>query len=503
MSIWGIAWRSIRQRGFASFLTAASMALGVMLVVMVLSIHGIVSTQFLNNANLGYNLIMGARGGKLQLTLNSVYYLSQPIENVPYDFYTEFFPEEPRTEMWRTSITARASRSVQSLACSLQSLSPGGGLTALAPMSVDPTAASLGLSAHDREGVYAQQTAFAVPLCLGDYFKGFRVVGTTPEFFDHLSDAKGESLVFREGRAFRTVDEENGYFEAVLGSLVALETQVQVGDMISPAHGDPNGEGHDRTFRVVGILDSSGTPNDRACFINVEGFYLLSNHAKPLEAEDGFAPSPFEMVRSEEVPTADDDAGNDGANPDEAASPDNEASPDASLADSDAEDSLDHLKIRTPLPLEQREVTAILVQTQYPYGVFLPNEINEGKIAQCVSPAEEIFGLLNTLVRPFQNVLLLLAVLICIVSGISILVSMYNSMSDRKQDIAVMRALGARRGTVMAIILVEALLLAMGGGLGGWIAGHAVNSALSGQIEARTGVKIGFLDFAPRSMCWN
>ena len=90
MSMWMIAWRSIQQRGLASSLTAFSMALGVMLVVAVLSIHGVIQSSFRNNANLGYNVIVGAKGGKLQLTLNSVYYLSQPIENVSYDFYMEF-----------------------------------------------------------------------------------------------------------------------------------------------------------------------------------------------------------------------------------------------------------------------------------------------------------------------------------------------------------------------------------------------------------------------------
>ena len=96
MSMWMIAWRSIQQRGLASSLTAFSMALGVMLVVAVLSIHGVIQSSFRNNANLGYNVIVGAKGGKLQLTLNSVYYLSQPIENVSYDFYMEFLDQAAR-----------------------------------------------------------------------------------------------------------------------------------------------------------------------------------------------------------------------------------------------------------------------------------------------------------------------------------------------------------------------------------------------------------------------
>ena len=87
MNVFQIAWKSIRQRWLASSLTMASMALGVMLVVAVLSIHGVVSQQFRNNATLGYNLLVGAdKGGRLQLTLNSIFYLSQPVENIDYRF---------------------------------------------------------------------------------------------------------------------------------------------------------------------------------------------------------------------------------------------------------------------------------------------------------------------------------------------------------------------------------------------------------------------------------
>ena len=78
MSLWKIAWRSIQQRGLASALTALSMALGVALVVGVLLIMGIISDSFRNNSSLGYNMIVGAKGGRLQLVLNTVFYLSSP-----------------------------------------------------------------------------------------------------------------------------------------------------------------------------------------------------------------------------------------------------------------------------------------------------------------------------------------------------------------------------------------------------------------------------------------
>src|SRR5882757_3315890 len=96
MSLFKIALRSILQRGVASLLTMFSMALGVMLVVAVLSIHGVVSQSFRNNASLGYNMIVGAKGGQEQLVLNTVFYLSKPVENIPYTYYLEFLKRAER-----------------------------------------------------------------------------------------------------------------------------------------------------------------------------------------------------------------------------------------------------------------------------------------------------------------------------------------------------------------------------------------------------------------------
>ena len=95
--------------------------------------------------------------------------------------------------------------------------------------------------------------------------------------------------------------------------------------------------------------------------------------------------------------------------------------------------------------------------------------------------------------------LLGITALVCMVSGISILVSIYNSMSDRKHEIAVMRALGASSGTVMTVILLESILLSVGGGAAGWVMCHSAmaSSQVSTYVEEQTGVSIGFFSFAP------
>ncbi len=405
MSLFRIAWRSIQQRGVASLLTALSMALGVLLVVVVLVIHGVVSDSFRSNASLGYNMIVGAKGGKLQLTLNTVYYLSQPIQNVPYEYYLEFkTAEERRAELG------------------------------------DPGDLDL-----DRDGEFGRHVEFAIPLCLGDYVGRFRAVGTTPEFFEILRHGPygDQPFEFAEGRNFRRHSPEHGFFEAVVGSIVAAELGFELGDVIKPAHGDPEGWGHDEGFTVVGILKPSATPTDRAVFVNMEGFFLMEGHAKPVEG------MPDDWHRD----------------PDQ------------------------------PLPIVQREVTAMLVRTaDMAVTPILQDRIDSSPYAQAVLPVLEIYHLFDVIVRPVQAILLGLTAMVCVVSGISILVSIYNSMSDRRHEIAVMRALGAGRETVMAVILLESIVLSLGGGLVGWLLAHTLAVLANPVIEARTGVSIGFFD---------
>ena len=99
-----IAWRSIQHRGLGSVLTVLSMALGVMLVVAVLTIHGVVSQSFKSNSNFAYDVIVGPSGSALQLTMNTVFYLSKPVENIPYEYYLAFCDAERRSEQMKHSV---------------------------------------------------------------------------------------------------------------------------------------------------------------------------------------------------------------------------------------------------------------------------------------------------------------------------------------------------------------------------------------------------------------
>ena len=555
MNLWKISLRSIQQRSLSSFLTALSMALGVALVVAVLVIHAKVDESFTNTAR-GYDMIVGAKGGKLQLTLNTVFHLSTPVENIPYSYYKEFTKDEVNGKVTRA-------------------------------------------------GKFSHLVKAAIPYCLGDNYEGYRVVGTTPAMFDSIEYRRGKKYEFSSGRNFQ----QDEFFGAVVGSVVASRVGLKTGDSFQPTHGISDEEGHKHdAFKIVGVLAPTGTPNDRALFINMEGFYLLEKHAKPVpagekpvhdehdehngheehegddhdheqagheehaesdhdheadadhgeghageakgadhdhedhdhEAEAGHAEAnhsdkkttnPTNTTNTEDSDHgdsdhhdadhdehdgdhADDDHDHQEAGHQDAGHKDGDHGKDEHEdhaetgadhdhdedADHDHEHGHSHDGPRKPLPENQREVTSILVlldQNQSQIALIgLPNTINEGSVAQAVSPAREVYELLDTIVGPLRVLLLVLAGLIVVVAGVGVMVSIYNSMNERRRDIAIMRSLGAGRGTVMTIVLLESMLLSLAGGLAGFLLGHGAIGVLSPFVEARAGVVLGFGQFS-------
>jgi putative ABC transport system permease protein len=123
--------------------------------------------------------------------------------------------------------------------------------------------------------------------------------------------------------------------------------------------------------------------------------------------------------------------------------------------------------------------------------------INEGSDGQAVLPIGEIRQLLDLFVWPLERLLLLITVLVVIVSAVGILVSMVGSSLERTRDVAIMRALGARRGHVLLTVLLEAVLLASCGGLSGWALGHLVVGAIGPWIATNAGVSASVLSAAP------
>ena len=314
-------------------------------------------------------------------------------------------------------------------------------------------------------GRYGNVVEVAVPFCMGDSYekngRRYRVIGTTPQMFEveYRADKKYQ---FAQGRNLhKDYFNEAHFFEAVIGSVVSRQAGLNLGDTFQPSHGisiEEEEEDHKHhAFTVVGVLAPTGTPNDRALFVNMEGFYVLDGHSK------------------------------------------------------DGENRIhvhqhgDHTHVHVdPLPIEQREITSILIRMKDQPGynadllaLSLFTEINEGQVAQAVFPTRVVTSLFEGFIGNLKIILLILAVLIVVVAGIGIMVSIYNSMSERVRDIAVMRALGAGRSTVMMVVLLESSLLAFLGGLCGFVLGHGLIGWVLGPlfIEPQTGVTMRFFQF--------
>lgn len=302
----------------------------------------------------------------------------------------------------------------------------------------------------------------AVPIAMGDTTEegGFPLVGTTREFFD-IPYAPGKKFLIK-GRGF-----EHG-FDAIIGSKVAEvngwtiddpETKANEASQFKLVHGgqDSGGHVHDEKFTVVGILKETGTANDRTVFIYIGGFYAIAGHETPMAEAEQRERDFF----GTDIPDIEDPEGD-------------------------------------STPLAQKEVTAILVNTKGGVaGPIFAGQMRKSHRAQAANPIEVMQSLMDLLVGKIKNALLFMTGVVIIVSGVSIFVSIYNSMSDRKKEIAIMRALGAQRRTVFAIILIESIILCFGGGVLGALCGHALIVAGAPYAEASTGLMIDPWTFHP------
>jgi len=429
MNLFTIAWKSIRQRALPSALTTLSVALGVALMVMVLVINGTVTRMFSQSAT-GYHLVVGAKGSPLQLVLNTVFFMDRPIENLPYKYY--------------------------------ESLKKNSAVT------------------------------HAIPFNLGDTTADgrFRIVGTIPEYFA-VEYIPGRRFTFRQGRELR-----DG-FEAVVGARVARANGWQLGSRFPIAHGGNLDDVHAEQFEVVGILDATGTPNDRAVFIHLDGFYSIAGHEKPLDE-----------VRQQERARAADDVpillpsptavggqarrivrgGNTGDNPSESPEP-RPADPSGERGDeTDGPQTAGRVR---EVNRDQKEVTAILLQMKSDTLAYLfAPRINKAPVAQAANPIAQIDRLLRDLVGNIRSLLLVLTTLIIVISAISIFVSIYNSMSERRREIAILRALGANRSTVLSIVIAESILLCLLGWFLGIALGHGLVFVAAPWVESRSDVLI-------------
>lgn len=259
-----------------------------------------------------------------------------------------------------------------------------------------------------------------IPLGLGDNYEGFRIVGTNHDYL------KLYDVAFQSGSAWEKP------FDVVMGSEVAAKLGIGLGDDFIGSHGiGSSSHEHDvHPYHVTGILQAKGNVVDNLILTSIESVWYThdeeNDHAK-MEAEVS--------------------------------------------------------KTGFPVTEEDREVTSLLLQYRNPIAaVQLPRMINSKSALQAASPSFEIsrlFELLGVGVKVIQG----LAIIIIVIAGLGIFIALFNSLKERKYDLAVMRTLGASSGQLFLHIVLEGVILTFLGAVLGIAIGHLFLTILVMQNE--------------------
>jgi putative ABC transport system permease protein len=270
----------------------------------------------------------------------------------------------------------------------------------------------------------------AIPLAYGDNYEGWRIVGTTPRY------AEFYEVKLKEGKVFETP------FEVTVGSYAAKELGLKLGQTFKSNHGlDKEGEeeeGHDQLFTVVGIYEASGTVIDRLILTPVESIWEVHNHgdheesshAGIVSAEEHDAEHAHEDEHAHEADTLD----NDHAHEDE------------------------HMHEDEHAHEEDHEVTAYLLIKRLPMAPMILPQLVKNTNMQLALPAIEI-NRLNENFGIGMSVVKAVAILIMIISFLSVFISLYNALRERQYELAILRTLGGRRIQLFVLILLEGFFM--------------------------------------------
>lgn len=367
-----LAWASLANRRFTALVTVATISLSVLLLLSVERLRSEARDSFLRTVS-GTDLIVGARAHPVQLLLYSVFHMGDATNNVSWASYQE-------------------------------------------------------LAARD-------DVAWTVPISLGDSHRGYRVVGTTPTFFEHVRTGGDRALRFEQGQAF------DGLFEAAVGAEVAQALGYSVGDPIVLAHGTgaftPN-QHDDRPFTIAGILARTGTPIDQSVHVSLQAIEAIHLNWRS-GTRIGRAP--------DEIP---------------------------------------------PERLQPRSITAFFVGLESRMATFnAQRAINEFRAEPltAVLPGvalQQLWSMLGMV----EKALLLTAACVVAAGLLGMLAALLGTLSERRREMAILRALGAGPLTVSTLLLLEALLLTVVGIVFGLLLLHAGALLAAPMIERATGIAL-------------
>lgn len=349
MTVPWLALRSLEGRRLTSAVTVLVIALSVALMVGVVNVQRGARQSFAGVIS-GTDLIVGPRGGSVELLLYAVFHLGSPIANISSESYRRI-AEHPAV-------------------------------------------------------------AWTIPLSLGDSHRGFRVVATNRDFFEHYRFRDDRAVEVADGRA------PEGLWDVAIGSAVADALGYALGDAVVVTHGLAGAgilDHDDRPFELVGILAPTGTPIDRSVFVTLEGF-----EAMHVDWESGAPP------RSDEATPAD-----------------------AILADQLRVDTLTAFLLGTTSRIESLQ---------------LQREINTGpgEPLTAVLPGVALAELWRV-VGYAENALLVVSLLVVAVGLLGMLMTVFTSLEARRREMAILRALGVGPGMITALLVLEAAALAVAG----------------------------------------
>lgn len=251
------------------------------------------------------------------------------------------------------------------------------------------------------------QIAWSIPISLGDSHRGYRVMGTSGEYFQYYRYANSQPLVLKEGTAF------SGVFETVLGADVAQKLGYRLGQQIELSHGVGAvsfSQHKDKPFTVVGILARTGTPVDQTVHVSLEAIEAIH-----LDWQQG-APMPGRQLNAEQALAQD---------------------------------------------LTPKSITAFMVGLKSRMATFtLQRQINEYKnepltaILPGVALAElwQMLGMV-------ENLLLVISLLVLLAALVGMITTLLASMKQRQREMAVLRAAGAHPWYLFVLVQLEVLLV--------------------------------------------
>jgi putative ABC transport system permease protein len=396
MNLIRIAWKNAWNKKGATSLTLILVAFGVGILSMMLLLDKQLSDK-LNRSIKDVDFVLGAKGSPLQLILSSVYHIDAPTGNIK---------------------VSEAQRIIKNIS-----------------------------------------VKEAIPLAYGDNFQGWRIVGTTKRYSEFYE------VKLREGKLF-----ENP-FEVTVGSYAAEQLNLSIGSTFTSTHGldtasEDKEHEHEQKFTVVGIYESSGTAIDRLILTPVESVWMVHEHEAEEHSEEG-----HETGHHEDENAEIDHTDHEGNNAHKIDSIDHLAEQDSNQLHEveheheaegvSGEEIMKRVQERNAAEHneheDEREVTAYLIIKKLPSAMWmLPNAVKNTSM-QLAQPAIEInrlnenFGIGMSIVKG-------VAVVIMLVSMLSVFISLISALRERKYDLAILRTLGARRWQVFLLVLLEGLL---------------------------------------------